>query len=184
MEEASALDLKDERVRAIVAMHLGLLALVRGQPEPAIAGVTAACETHHKGHRLGDEAWCRGVEARLLLAAGKRAEAIAVLDGASSLLSTGSDLHAMRLFGIDDAYVRGLVGPAAPRADAVARLDPLIARAHEVGCIGESSTPRLARSLLEIARTDAPRESLASIAKEATERGFVHIAAQAKARVR
>jgi tRNA A-37 threonylcarbamoyl transferase component Bud32/tetratricopeptide (TPR) repeat protein len=184
IEEASAIDLKDARARAIVAMAAGVLALEQGHPETAIAGVTAACETHHTGHRQQDEAWCRGVEARLLLASGKKADAIGVLDAAAPLLGSGADLRAARLFGVEDAYVRGVVGPAEPRAQAIARLDGFIARAHDVGCIGDELDARLARSLLEIADGRTPRESLASIAKDATSRGYLEIAAHARARRR
>ncbi len=186
IDEANGIELKEEKVRGALATQVGWLALERGHGhvETAIAGVTAACDAQHAGRRFGDETACRALEARLLLAAGKRAEAIAALDAASPLLVGESDFRAARLLGVEDAYIRGMVGAADRRGDSIKRLDALVARAHDVGCIGDELDARLARSLVEIADGRAPRESLASIAKDAKAHGFLLVAAHATARRR
>jgi tetratricopeptide (TPR) repeat protein len=182
--EARETPLKEPRVRALLAMTAGRAALESGHPEPAIADVAGACATHHEGKRLAEEASCTSLQVRMLVAAGKRAEALSVLDGAASLLTTSGDRRSPRVLAVEDAYVRGLAGSGGAAIDALARLDESVAHSHEVHTVGDELDARLARALLARAKGRPAPESLATIADDAAAHGFTSIAVHAHARRR
>ena len=146
--------------------------------------IASACDGYRKAGRLNDEAVCRGVQARVLLAAKRPSEAIAGLDEARRVGAAGSDLHAARVFGIDDAYVRGMVGREPERDAAALRLASWIEGARKVHCVYDELAARLSRTLVELAGGKKPTETLTQVAADATAHGFLQIAADARAKRR
>ncbi len=174
----------DAKTRNVAVVDGALLALALGVPDDTLlSSLREACDALHPS-RLMDEARCRGVLGRALLAAGRPNDAIAALDVEEPRADAGGDKHAARLFAIDDAYVRGIVGPEGARRVAIARLEEALSEAHAVGAALDVLCARLSLALVEIAGGRAPREPLSTIAREATAGGFVGVAAEAKARKR
>jgi tetratricopeptide (TPR) repeat protein len=185
LAEADALEVRNPNTRATIAWQAARVAIARGEVGEAVtAKHAAACDALRAAKVLNDEAYCRAVQARALFVAKRPAESLAVLDEAAGVADAGGDKRVARLFAIEDAYVRGMVGPGPLRARAMERLDAVIEQARAVSTLTDELDARLARTLVEQAAGRTPRESLAALEREATARGQGEIAALARARRR
>lgn len=176
-----AKEIKEKGSEAQYNLALARIALERGLPTDAQTFAQGPADEFRMEKALSQEALAQCVLARALLAQGKLAEAQKARDQAAAAAAHTQDHQVSFQVALTDAQVRGATGANS----AVKQLQALVTRARAQGCVPCEFQARLSLGQIEARSKNSSDAStgrilLAALEKDATAKGFLLIASNAR----
>lgn len=172
-----ALKLGDEFKLDQAASQVGLAAVLleKGQPEKATAPLEQALLLFRGEHLRDQEAQAEALEARALLAQGRKKEARNAIERAHELAGPSEIPEIHIEVALAEARVRNRLGEREP---SLKILQDALARAQQAGLLSQALEARLILGGIEAGTGD--RSRLENVEREARIRGFLLIAGKAR----
>jgi serine/threonine protein kinase/tetratricopeptide (TPR) repeat protein/TolB-like protein len=161
-------------------LSLAELSIEEGHPLEADAPARQAIDEFRKENQYDNEVWGEAVLGRLLLAAGKAADAQKEISNAGPVVSKSQNRVSKFKMSIITARVQAAIGN---QTAATKSLEATLIEASQCGFVPYQYEARLALGELEMksGKTTAGRARLAALEKDATAKGFLLIARKAHA---